>query len=80
VVCRKPTLFAWLSQGRSIQYPAELDAEKFLAALQSRGGEYVLIEEISPELRTVLLEFWKSHPERLKLQKQLAGTLLLKLD
>lgn len=80
VVCRKPTLFAWLSQGRSIQYPAELNAEKFLAALQSRGGEYVLIEEISPELRTVLLEFWKSHPERLKLQKQLAGTLLLKLD
>jgi len=80
VVCRKPTLFAWLSQGRSIQYPAELDAEKFLAAVKSRRGKFVLIEEISPELRRVLLGFWKSNPGRLKLEKQLAGTCLLKLD
>jgi hypothetical protein len=80
VVCRKPTLFAWQSRGRSVQYPAELDVDKFLTETEKRGGNHLLIEEISPELRPLLFQFWQSRPERFKLEKQIGETYLFKLE
>ena len=80
VVCRKPTLFAWQSEGKSMQYPPELDVDQFLDEVKKRGGGYILIEEISPELRPILFSFWKNRPERLKLVKQIGDTFLLSLQ
>jgi hypothetical protein len=80
VVCRKPTLFAWQSRGKSVQYPPELEVDKFLDEVKQRGGNYILIEEISPELRPVLLSFWNNRPEQLKLVKQIGDTFLLSLQ
>jgi len=80
VVCRKPTLFAWQSEGKSMQYPPELEVDKFLDKVKKRGGNYILIEEISPELRPILFSFLKDRPERLKPAVQIGETYLLKLD
>jgi len=80
VVCRKPTLFAWQSRGKSVQYPPELDVDKFLDEVKKRGGGYIIIEEISPELRPILFSFRESRPERLKPAVQIGETYLLELD
>jgi len=79
VVCRLPNQFAWLSGVKSIQYPVELDAEKFWRESIKRRGGYLLIEEISPELRPILFQFWQSRPEKFKLEKQLGRTYLLRI-
>lgn len=80
VVCRKPRLFAWLSAGKAIQLPAELDPDKFLSEVKNRGGNYLLIEEISPELMPILLGFWKEKPESFELSHQFSQTYLLKIN
>ena len=80
VVCRKPTLFAGQSRMKSIQFPAELEVDKFITEAKKRGGEYLVLEEISPELRPILFGFWKSRPERLALEKQISQTYLLRIN
>ncbi len=80
VVCRKPTLFAWQSGGKAIQYPAELDADKFLQETKSRHGRYILLEEISPELRPILFDFMQKRPEQFSMVKLIAQTFLLKIN
>ncbi len=80
VVCRKPTLFAWQSGVKSIQFPPELNVDKFLAEVKKRGGNYILIEEISPELRPVLFGFLQSRPQHFEKIKKIGQTSLLKIN
>ncbi len=79
IVCRKPRLFGWLSQRKSIQFPAELALEKFFKKIIAKGGEYILIEEISPALHQLLMKFWKTNPAQLEPVARFGETYLLKL-
>jgi len=79
VVCRKPSLFAYQSRGKAVQFPPQLEVDRFLEEVKKAGGKYVLIEEISLELRPVLFQFWQSRSDRLKLKKQIRETYLLEI-
>ena len=80
IVCRKPRMFAWLTQGKAIQLPAELTPEKFLEQVRKRGGQYILIEEISRELHPLLLSFQNQSPEEFILKAKFSDTYLLEIS
>jgi 4-amino-4-deoxy-L-arabinose transferase-like glycosyltransferase len=74
VLARKPRLVALVSKRVTAGRPFERETEKFIADLDKRKINYVLMDDLTPEVRLSLLPAVKAYPEKFRMVNRIPKT------
>jgi len=77
VLTRKPPLVAWYSGHKTIQYPPEPDPDRFIAALGEKQVRYILLDEVSGEVRVLFDKVRRARPQNFSTIKSFGGTEII---